>query len=214
MSAFIDKNPSPDAPSPKIDNALAAQSGKGDSRLSEETPSLLRRLLLFYSTSSSDQEADSDPSSRNVSPRGIYKRSTAATGSSATPILKKVDAEKFSGADSFTSSTMSIDQARASGDYATDLLKKDVTEIAASDDRKSIGFASMVSSYFSVNYHSPMAHGPCIIVMNVFFVISFELGLTGLTRLNFHENDFFSQWRKRQHCHRLDLAQSTCQTPL
>jgi hypothetical protein len=133
MSAFIDKNPSPDAPSPKIDNVLAAQSGK---------------------------EAYSDPSSRNVSPRGIYKRSTAATGSSATPILKKVDAEKFSGADSFTSSTMSIDQARASGDYATDLLKKDVTEIAASDDRKSIGFASMVSSYFSVNYHSPwpMAH--------------------------------------------------------
>ena len=67
--------------------------------------------------------------------------------------LKKVDVEKFSGADSFTSSTMSIDQARASGDYATDLLKEDVTEIAASDDRKSIGFASMVSSYFSVNYH-------------------------------------------------------------
>jgi hypothetical protein len=212
MSAFIDKNPSPDAPSPKIDNALAAQSGKGDSRLSEETPSLLRRLLLFYSTSSSDQEADSDPSSRNVSPRGIYKRSTAATGvSAATPILKKVDVEKFSGADSFTSSTMSIDQARASGDYATDLLKKDVTEIAASDDRKSIGFASMVSSYFSVNYHSPWpmaCRDECVLEFR------FELGLMGLTRLNFHENDFFSQWRKRQHCHRLDLAHSTCQTPL
>jgi hypothetical protein len=211
MSAFIDKNPSPDAPSPKIDNALAAQSGKGDSRLSEETPSLLRRLLLFYSTSSSDQEADSDPSSRNVSPRGIYKRSKAATGVSATPILKKVDVEKFSGADPFTSSTMSIDQARASGDYATDLLKKDVTEIAASDDRKSIGFASMVSSYFSVNYHSPWpmaCRDECVLEFR------FELGLTGLTRLNFHENDFFSQWRKRQHCHRLDLAHSTCQTPL
>jgi hypothetical protein len=131
MSAFIDKNPSRDAPSPKIDNVLAAQSGKGDSRLSEETPSLLRRLLFFSSTSSSDQEADYNPSSRNVSPRGI---------------LKKVDAEKFSGAaDSFTSTTMSIDQARANGDYGTDLLKEDITAIAASDDKKSIGFASLVS---------------------------------------------------------------------
>ncbi len=129
MSAFIDKNPSPDAPSPKIDNVLAAQSGKGDdSHLSEETPSLLRRLLFFSSTSSSDQEADSNPASRNVSPRGI---------------LKKVDAEKFSGAaDSFTSTTMSIDQTHARGDYATDLLKEDVT---ANDDKNSIGFASMVS---------------------------------------------------------------------
>jgi len=146
-----------------------------------------------------------------VSPRGIYKRSKAATGVSATPILKKVDVEKLSGADSFTSSTMSIDQTRASGDYATDLLKEDVTEIAASDDRKSIGFASMVSSYFSVNYHSPWpmaCRDECVLEFR------FELGLTGLTRLNFHENDFFSQWRKRQHCHRLDLAHSTCQTPL
>ena len=134
MSAFVDKNPSPDAPSPNIDNAvLAAQSGTGDSNLSEETPSLLRRLLFFSFTSSSDQEADSDPSSRNVrSPRG--------------GILKKVDAEKFSGAaDSFTSTTMSIDQTRARGDYATDLLEEDVTAIAASDDKKSIGFASLVS---------------------------------------------------------------------
>ena len=133
MSAFVDKNPSPDAPSPNIDNAvLAAQSGTGDSNLSEETPSLLRRLLFFASTSSSDQEADYNPSSRNVrSPRGI---------------VKKVDAEKFSGAaDSFTSTTMSIDQTRARGDYATDLLKEDVTEIDASDYRKSIGFASLVS---------------------------------------------------------------------
>jgi hypothetical protein len=137
MSAFIDKNPSPDAPSPKIDDALAAQSGKGDSHLSKETPSLFRRLLFFSSTSSSDQEADSDPSSRNVSPRGIYKRSTAATGVSATPILKKVDAEKFSGADSFTSTAMSADQTRA--------VKEDVTAIAASDDKNSIGFASLVS---------------------------------------------------------------------
>jgi hypothetical protein len=132
MSAFVDKNPSPDAPSPKIDNAvLAAQSGTGDSNLSEETPSLLRRLLFFSFTSSSDQEADYNPSSHNVSPRGI---------------LKKVDAEKFSGAaDSFTSTTMSIDQTHARGDYATDLLKEDVTAIAASDDKKSIGFASLVS---------------------------------------------------------------------
>jgi hypothetical protein len=133
MSAFIDKNPSRDAPSsPKIDNVLAAQSGKGDdSHLSEETPSLLRRLLFFSFTSSSDQEADYNPSSHNVSPRGI---------------LKKVDAEKFSGAaDSFTSTTMSIDQTHARGDYATDLLKEDVTAIAASDDKKSIGFASLVS---------------------------------------------------------------------
>jgi hypothetical protein len=132
MSAFIDKNPSRDAPSsPKIDNVLAAQSGKGDSHLSKETPSLLRHLLFFSSTSSSDQEADYNPSSRNVSPRGI---------------LKKVDAEKFSGAaDSFTSTTMSIDQARANGDYGTDLLKEDITAIAASDDKKSIGFASLVS---------------------------------------------------------------------
>ena len=144
MSAFIDKNPSPDAPSPKIDNVVAAQSGKGeDSHLPEEIPSLLRHLLFFSSTSSSDQEADSYPSSRNVSPRGIYKRSTA-TGVSATPILKKgVDAEKFSGADSFTSTTMSDDQTRTSSDHATEhLLKEDVT---ASDDKMSIGFASMVS---------------------------------------------------------------------
>ena len=144
ISAFIDKNPSPDAPSPKIGNVVAARSGKGeDSHLSEETPSLLRRLMFFSSTSSSDQEADSYPSSRNVSPRGIYKRSTA-TGVSATPILKKgVDAEKFSGADSFTSTTMSDDQTRTSSDHATEhLLKEDVT---ASDDKMSIGFASMVS---------------------------------------------------------------------
>jgi len=144
MSAFIDKKSSPDAPSPKIDNVVAAQSGKGDSHLSEETPSLLRRLLFFASTSSSDQEADSNPASRDVSPRG--NRRSTATGVSATPILKKVDGEKFSGvADSFTSSssnTMSADQARASGDHATDLLKEDVT---ANDDKNSIGFASMVS---------------------------------------------------------------------
>jgi hypothetical protein len=143
MSAFIDKNPSPDAPSPKIDNVLAAQSGKGDdSHLSEETPSLLRRLWFLSSTSSSDQEADSNPASRNVSPRG--NRRSTATGVSATPILKKVDAEKFSDvADSFTSSnTMSADQTHASGDHATDLLKEDIT---ASDDKNSIGFASMVS---------------------------------------------------------------------
>ena len=57
--------------------------------------------------------------------------------------LKKVDVEKFSGVDSFTSSnTMSADQTRASGDHATDLLKEDVT---ANDDKNSIGFASMVS---------------------------------------------------------------------
>ncbi len=143
MSAFSDKKSRPGAPSPKIDNVVAAQSGKGDSHLSEETPSLLRRLLFFASTSSSDQEADSYPSSRNVSPRGIYKRSTA-TGVSATPILKKgVDAEKFSGADSFTSTTMSDDQTRTSRDHATEhLLKEDVT---ANDDKNSIGFASMVS---------------------------------------------------------------------
>jgi hypothetical protein len=143
MSAFVDKNPSPDAPSPNIDNAvLAAQSGTGDSNLSEETPSLLRRLMFFSSTSSSDQEADSYPASRDVSPRG--NRRSFATGGSATPILKKVDVEKFSGVDSFTSSstTMSADQARASGDHATDLLKEDVT---ANDDKNSIGFASMVS---------------------------------------------------------------------
>ena len=143
MSAFIDKNPSPDAPSPKIDNVLAAQSGKGDdSHLSEETPSLLRRLWFLSSTSSSDQEADSNPASRNVSPRG--NRRSTATGVSATPILKKVDAEKFSDvADSFTSSnTMSADQTHASGDHVTDLLKEDIT---ASDDKNSIGFASMVS---------------------------------------------------------------------
>ena len=143
MSAFVDKNPSPDAPSPKIDNAvLAAQSGTGDSNLSEETPSLLRRLLFFASTSSSDQEADSNPASRDVIPRG--NRRSTATGVSATLILKKVDGEKFSGVDSFTSTstTMSADQARASGDHATDLLKEDVT---ANDDKNSIGFASMVS---------------------------------------------------------------------
>jgi len=141
MSAFVDKNPSRDAPSPKIDNLLEAQSGTGDSNLSEETPSLLRRLLFFASTSSSDQEADSNPASRNVSPRG--NRRSFATGGSATPILKKVDVEKFSGVDSFTSSnTMSADQTRASGDHATDLLKEDVT---ANDDKNSIGFASMVS---------------------------------------------------------------------
>jgi hypothetical protein len=142
MSAFVDKNPSRDAPSPKIDNVVAAQSGTGDSNLSEETPSLLRRLMFFSSTSSSDQEADSYPASRDVSPRG--NRRSFATGGSATPILKKVDVEKFSGVDSFTSSstTMSADQARASGDHATDLLKEDVT---ANDDKNSIGFASMVS---------------------------------------------------------------------
>jgi hypothetical protein len=142
MSAFVDKNPSRDAPSPKIDNLLEAQSGTGDSNLSEETPSLLRRLMFFSSTSSSDQEADSYPASRDVSPRG--NRRSFATGGSATPILKKVDVEKFSGVDSFTSSstTMSADQARASGDHATDLLKEDVT---ANDDKNSIGFASMVS---------------------------------------------------------------------
>ena len=143
MSAFVD-NPSPDAPSPEIDNVLAArQSGKGgDSHLSEETPSLLRRLLFFASTSSSDQEADSNPASRDVIPRG--NRRSTATGVSATPILKKVDAEKFSDvADSFTSSnTMSADQTHASGDHVTDLLKEDIT---ASDDKNSIGFASMVS---------------------------------------------------------------------
>jgi hypothetical protein len=142
MSAFVDKNPSRDAPSPKIDNVVAAQSGTGDSNLSEETPSLLRRLMFFSSTSSSDQEADSYPASRDVSPRG--NRRSFATGGSATPILKKVDVEKFSGVDSFTSSstTMSADQTRASGDHATDLLKEDVT---ANDDKNSIGFASMVS---------------------------------------------------------------------
>ena len=142
MSAFIDKKSSPGAPSPKIDNVVAAQSGKGDSHLSEETPSLLRRLLFFASTSSSDQEADSNPASRDVSPRG--NRRSTATGVSATLILKKVDGEKFSGVDSFTSTstTMSADQARASGDHATDLLKEDVT---ANDDKNSIGFASMVS---------------------------------------------------------------------
>jgi hypothetical protein len=142
MSAFIDKKSSPDAPSPKIDNVVAAQSGKGDSHLSEETPSLLRRLLFFASTSSSDQEADSNPASRDVIPRG--NRRSTATGVSATLILKKVDGEKFSGVDSFTSTstTMSADQARASGDHATDLLKEDVT---ANDDKNSIGFASMVS---------------------------------------------------------------------
>ena len=149
MSAFVD-NPSPDAPSPEIDNVLAArQSGKGgDSHLSEETPSLLRRLLFF--SSSSSEEEDPNPSSRNASPRSTRK-STASTNSgvsTTTPILKKVEdaEEKFSDADSFTRNTMYVDQNRASGDHATDLLKEDVT---ASDDKNSIGFASMVSWYFS-----------------------------------------------------------------
>ena len=150
MSAFVD-NPSPDAPSPEIDNVLAArQSGKGgDSHLSEETPSLLRRLLSFSSTSSSEEE-DPNPSSRNANPRGTRKSTASTTGgvSTTTPILKKVEdaEEKFSDADSFTRNTMYVDQNRASGDHATDLLKEDVT---ASDDKKSIGFASMVSWYFS-----------------------------------------------------------------